>query len=528
MKKNTTKRSLLASVLALAMCVTMLVGTTFAWFTDSASASVNKIEAGKLKLELRDKDGNPLAENQALTWVTEDEGDVLWEPNCTYDLEPFQIKNAGNLALKYKVTLKATKIDTTADGKSLLDVIDWTIKLGDETLKVTSEQIKGGLGKGIVIITDRPLLADAVDTISVSGHMDANAGNDYQGLAIDGFGISVVAAQYTYENDSTGNQYDADAAYPVADKQDLLAAVEEINNSEEDGKSCIIVVTDNFTFDDETLAFKKGDVTLDLAGKELTINSAGKDGIAVENGASLTLTGGSGKLTIESGSGKGVRLTNTKDAETATEFTVKDVQLDIKNDARVKSAIYAYAENDGKNIEVNVEKGAEINIEGGRNFCAVQLANNAVLNFNGGVINASGVGSAVVAGRDNAGKDADDIVVNFNDGLINITGGTVIGIECNYYATVNMNGGAICISGECDDSYAVGASFGGHINLNGGTIEVKATSGSAYAVAAAYNYSTDYRSTITIGAGFEIKFGNEEINKLADMTPNTVLIDNRG
>ena len=57
MKKNTTKRSLLASVLALAMCVTMLVGTTFAWFTDSASTSVNKIEAGKLNVALEMADG---------------------------------------------------------------------------------------------------------------------------------------------------------------------------------------------------------------------------------------------------------------------------------------------------------------------------------------------------------------------------------------------------------------------------------------------------------------------------------------
>ena len=57
MKKNTTRRSLLASVLALAMCVTMLVGTTFAWFTDSASTSVNRIEAGKLNVALEMADG---------------------------------------------------------------------------------------------------------------------------------------------------------------------------------------------------------------------------------------------------------------------------------------------------------------------------------------------------------------------------------------------------------------------------------------------------------------------------------------
>ena len=81
---------------------------------------------------------------------------------------------------------------------------------------MTSEQIKDGLGDGIVIITDQPLLADKADTIRVTGHMREDAGNDDQGLTMDGFGITVVAAQYTYEHDSESDQYDKDAEYPVS------------------------------------------------------------------------------------------------------------------------------------------------------------------------------------------------------------------------------------------------------------------------------------------------------------------------
>ena len=74
--------------------------------------------------------------------MTEDEGDVLWEPNCTYDLEPFQIKNAGNLALKYKVTLKATKIDKAADGDTIMLTGD--VDLSGETVSVDKDlTIKG-------------------------------------------------------------------------------------------------------------------------------------------------------------------------------------------------------------------------------------------------------------------------------------------------------------------------------------------------------------------------------------------------
>ena len=236
MKKNTTKRSLLASVLALVMCVTMLVGTTFAWFTDSASTSVNKIEAGKLKLELLDKNGKPLAENEPLTWVTEDEGDVLWEPNCTYDLEPFQIMNAGDLALKYKVVLKASKIDKTADGKSLLDVIEWTVKVGGEVATVIKDgaamKVENvlladlGAEDGTAIIDGEKLTANAAAKITVTGHMKAEASNDYQGLTIDGFGITVYAAQVNHESDSNGTDYDVAAPYDkTAPKTPLVVSV---------------------------------------------------------------------------------------------------------------------------------------------------------------------------------------------------------------------------------------------------------------------------------------------------------------
>ena len=110
---KTTKRALFASVMAMLLCVAMLVGTTFAWFTDSTSTGVNKIQAGTLEVQLLDKDGNSL-EGQTLTWQkaqgAENE-EVLWEPNCTYDLQSFEVKNVGNLALKYKLVISGINGD---------------------------------------------------------------------------------------------------------------------------------------------------------------------------------------------------------------------------------------------------------------------------------------------------------------------------------------------------------------------------------------------------------------------------------
>ncbi len=225
--KKATKRALLTSVMALVMCVVMLVGTTFAWFTDTASTAVNKIQAGNLDIQLVDKEGVELDSATALKWKTVDTGEVLWEPNCKYDLEGFQIKNAGNLAVKYKVVLKATDITKTADGKSLLDVIDWTIKLGNaEETVVASDAVKNGLVNGVEILVDKVLAPKELSgVISVTGHMDANAGNDYQGLKIGGFGITVLATQASYEKDSIDETYDAQAEYPTLTKGATLNEV---------------------------------------------------------------------------------------------------------------------------------------------------------------------------------------------------------------------------------------------------------------------------------------------------------------
>ena len=188
--QKATKRALLTSVMALVMCVVMLVGTTFAWFTDTASTAVNKIQAGTLDVKLLAEDGVTSLEGKTLKWQkaagAEDE-DILWEPGCRYKLQPIIIKNAGTLALKYKIVISGI------DGDAKLNkAIEWTIN-------------------GVSLGEEKPLLAGASDTLMIEGHMKEEAGNEYQGLSIDGIGITVYATQYTHENDSFGNQYDADA-----------------------------------------------------------------------------------------------------------------------------------------------------------------------------------------------------------------------------------------------------------------------------------------------------------------------------
>ena len=198
---KSTKRALLSSVMAIVLCLAMLIGTTFAWFTDSASTAVNKIQAGNLDvaLEMKGADDNWVsAEGETLQFkvngaIPAAGTQILWEPGCIYELPELRVVNKGNLALKYRIV-----VNGIVGNAKLLEVISFTY------------------GNGININDEVALAPNAAtEGIIIKGHMAESAGNEYQGLSIDGIGITVVATQYTYEYDSTTNQYDKDAPLQV-------------------------------------------------------------------------------------------------------------------------------------------------------------------------------------------------------------------------------------------------------------------------------------------------------------------------
>ena len=208
--RKQTKRALLTSIMALVMCVVMLVGTTFAWFTDTASTNVNTIKAGNLKVLLMDKAGNDL-EGRTLNWVKAEDGrnqQVLWEPGCSYDLESFKIKNNGNLKLKYKVL-----INGLIGNAELLKAIDFTVAVAGPAL--TPKDGTPTVSTVAALNSFEGTLDAGAETglITITGKMRTDAGNTYQGKTIDGIAITVYAAQMTGEYDSSINNYDEDATY---------------------------------------------------------------------------------------------------------------------------------------------------------------------------------------------------------------------------------------------------------------------------------------------------------------------------
>ena len=208
MNSKNTKRALVSSALAMLVCVAMLIGTTFAWFTDTASTSVNKIQSGSLDVDIVDANNVHI---DTLNFIKAEGGKdeaILWEPGCTYNLTPFKIVNNGTLALKYKVVVSGAVGDT-----DLLDVIDFSYTTEDGTFDINAE---GHLGAGA-----------STKLITMSGKMQETAGNDYMGKEVTGITITVVATQDTVENDSYNNTYDANAGYPVTGHADMQKAFAE-------------------------------------------------------------------------------------------------------------------------------------------------------------------------------------------------------------------------------------------------------------------------------------------------------------
>ncbi|MBP3606449.1 MAG: hypothetical protein J6J66_07610 [Clostridia bacterium] len=216
---KTTKRALLSSVVALLVCFTMLLGTTFAWFTDSVTSANNIIKSGTLDVEMHWAEGklDPNANDTA--WTDASSGAIFnndkWEPGYV-EVRHIKISNVGTLALKYQLHIYAN-----GDVSDLADVID--VYFVDPAVQVADRTALGNIepvGTLTEVLAGMPgnasgdLQAEEVDTITLALKMRENAGNEYQNKEIGSdFVIQLLATQLTAESDSFDDQYDANAEF---------------------------------------------------------------------------------------------------------------------------------------------------------------------------------------------------------------------------------------------------------------------------------------------------------------------------
>ena len=335
--KRATKRALLTSVMALVMCVVMLVGTTFAWFTDTASTGVNKIQAGNLDIEVEYRtslEGDWKTLDNA-TDLFGAEG-TLFEPGHTRVVE-LRITNAGNLALKYKIGMNVVseqpgtnKAGNPYKLSNYLKVATTGIQQYNPADQISSlmERLifqKGNFGmwtardfanfeleytsNGSVHV----LQPGAAQILGIKVYMPESVGNEANAKTPDdaasiSFGLNILATQYTTESDSYGTQYDKDATYPVivsnqqqANDAITSAADKKVNISIASGQT---ITLDNDIANSNGSDNKARDITFVGDGTQ-TVNVATE--VVGENNNKLNYQRGSTftfeNLTIQAGEG---------------------------------------------------------------------------------------------------------------------------------------------------------------------------------------------------------------------------------
>ena len=394
--KKATKRALLTSILAICMCLVMLIGSTFAWFTDTASTSVNQIKSGNLKVAIVDEKGGTL---EALNFVNvEDSADILWEPGATFLTQGFKIKNDGNLALKWKMEVNKDSAEsgtvpgsTGKEEMNLLDVIDFSIvqSKNEGAPAVNLDTFEGKLPSG------------TSDTYYLKGTMKTTAGNNYQNLTLEKITVTVYATQLNYENDSYGPDYDKNAGYPVK-----VSTAEEFKAALEAGNS-VDLQQDIELVDEVTVS---GVTKLELNDKTVTDKT--------ENGMNVT-----GTLIVDDSAGGQVVLAGDNGsinvAENAT-IVVNSGTVTAADSNKTYGLIYC---SEGGTAVIN---GGEITSD-----YAPLSGNNTTgnMNFiiNGGTITAKMGPAIYMPGQ----------------GELTITGGTLNGGISLRMGQVNISGGTI-------------------------------------------------------------------------------------
>ena len=243
---KTSKRALLLSALAIVLCIAMLIGTTYAWFTDTASTGVNKIQTGNLDIEVEyTLDGEEWANLDGATDLFQK---GLWEPGHT-EVVALRFKNNGSLALKYTISMNIVEekagINKSEQEYRLSDYLkvktlsQEASLIGDICINMAFSRRNDGLGytgtanfKDSAVIDHDLLLppGEVGNYLIMKVYMPETVGNEANAISADkaayiSFGLNVVATQATHESDSYGIFYDKDATYPATNSAELSDAI---------------------------------------------------------------------------------------------------------------------------------------------------------------------------------------------------------------------------------------------------------------------------------------------------------------
>ncbi len=218
------RKVLKVSILSMLLCVVVFIGSTFAWFTDSASTGVNTITAGNLDLKLEVTTDKGATWNEVSTGTKLFDDSAKWEPGHV-EVAYLRITNAGNLAFKYALTVDvANEVpgeNEDGDEIKLSRILKFGVvetdsfsAFADRTAAeaAATGALSSDTKSGSMLENDEKYLAIAVAMPSSVDNKANHNGTDIPSIKL---GVNVVATQDTVEKDSFDEKYDLTAPLPV-------------------------------------------------------------------------------------------------------------------------------------------------------------------------------------------------------------------------------------------------------------------------------------------------------------------------
>ncbi len=238
MKTKSKKTALLMSFTSLLLCFAMLVGSTFAWFTDTASTGVNKIVAGNLKVGFQYWNGEKYVDAKDVPLFSEE---TQWEPGHT-EIVYLKVINQGNLALKYRLsTINTFEYQYAKNSKGDQILLSKYLKIGIDEGKNAAEGTYAKREDAIAAVENNTVAYDSytkentllpatdnsesADYLAFVVYMPTTVGNEANwdpnvtgsyGAPWIRFNLALNATQASYEKDSFDETYDENVPYPVA------------------------------------------------------------------------------------------------------------------------------------------------------------------------------------------------------------------------------------------------------------------------------------------------------------------------
>lgn len=464
MKKQngSVRRSLIVSATALMISVAMLLGTTFAWFTDSVSSGKNKIVAGNLDIEVTYKQGKDgkyeeLTDNTTDLFFAPDNKNGLWEPGHT-EIAYLKVTNVGTLAVTYQAIVDFDNATTFTNKNGDKTTLDKYLKYGVQYSNEEFTQLDRAEAEGYAttLLADysgekQRLKAGDTQYIALVVTMPIETGNEANAKATENnkasieLTVHINGTQDTVENDSFGNDYDAAAADALSDTKP-----DEPENppQQEEETSITVGGTDNSTTLSEAVdkIKSKGIITLaanvDISTTGLTI-PAGKTITLDLAGYTVTATNDpdnnikvQGNLTIKDPTGKG------KISATPSNTSSDDGVLAVKG-----SGVFTL---ENGTIEANVQTPKQVGIS---------VAGTATVNIKGGKVKASGhaiesddyktTDDTINISGGEVHSTTDYAIYYSQEGTVDISNGTVMGMAGGIYmlsGTLKVTGGKIVCS----------------------------------------------------------------------------------